>query len=158
MYPQTLSPYIQQNNPYYQYQQPYQRLSPIEQNSQTMSAQPINFLKGRPVTSMEEARVAQIDFDGTLNIFTDIANKKIYTKQINLDGTSSFNVYCLTEIEPEQSKADYVTREEYNKLLSQFEELVLIINNSKQQSVQSNAAAPQQETNISMPASALKNF
>lgn len=40
--------------------------------------------KGRPVSSKEEARAAQIDFDGSLWIFTDIGNGKIYTKQINI--------------------------------------------------------------------------
>lgn len=136
MYPQTISPYMQ-NTMYNPYQQ-YQRSVPIEQNAiSAPPAQPVNFLKGRPVTSMEEAKVAQIDFDGTLNIFTDIANKRIYTKQINLDGTSSFNVYCLTEIEPEPIQKDYITRdefnnsvvtkEEYNKLLNQFNELLKVV-------------------------------
>lgn len=105
-------------NPYYM---PYQYQRPI-QNEQS------NFLKGRPVTSIEEAKVAQIDFDGALNIFTDIANKRIYTKQINMDGTSSFNIYTLTIPEPEVPKEvisqnelkNYVTREEFDKMSQQF--------------------------------------
>lgn len=108
----------QQINPYLP-QFPSLRYGPMENNT-------VNYLKGRPVTSIDEARVAQIDFDGTLNIFTDIANKRIYTKQINMDGTSSFNIYCLTEPEPEKpvqtqeiDLKDYVTKEELNTLLSQ---------------------------------------
>lgn len=52
-----------------------------------------NALKGRPVTSLEEARAAQIDFDGSVFFFPDIANGKIYTKQINLDGTATLKEY-----------------------------------------------------------------
>lgn len=130
---QPVPPYLA-NNVYYQ--SPYQqRLTTIEQTQSNIpmaangAPQPTNFLRGRPVTSMEEAKVAQIEFDGALNIFTDIANKRIYTKQINLDGTSSFNVYCQTEIEPEKplKVSDYVTREEYNELLNKFESLVATI-------------------------------
>ena len=149
MYQPQITPYLQ-NNPYYQYQQ-YQRMAPQMDNTQAIAAPQNNFLKGRPVTSIEEAKVAQIDFDGALNIFTDIANKRIYTKQINLDGTSSFNVYCLTELEPEpilnnsnymtkDEASNLVTREEYNSLLSQIEELNKKINSSVKETKQ--AVAP----------------
>jgi hypothetical protein len=37
-------------------------------------------LKGRPVTSIDEARAASIDFDGSVFYFPDVANKCIYTK------------------------------------------------------------------------------
>lgn len=39
-------------------------------------------LKGRPVSSLEEVRATGIDFDGSIFYFPDIANKRIYTKQI----------------------------------------------------------------------------
>jgi hypothetical protein len=42
----------------------------------------------RPVSSIEEVRAASIDFDGSVFYFSDLANKRIYTKQINLDGTA----------------------------------------------------------------------
>ncbi len=60
-------------------------------------------LKGRPVASIEEARASIIDFDGSVFYFPDLANKRIYTKQINIDGTASLFVYELKEIpiEPE---------------------------------------------------------
>jgi hypothetical protein len=48
---------------------------------------PSAYLKGRLVSSFEEARAAQVDLDGSLFVFPDIGNKKIYTKKINLDGT-----------------------------------------------------------------------
>jgi hypothetical protein len=55
-------------------------------------------LKGRPVASLEEARAMTIDFDGSIFYFPDLANKRIYTKQINVDGTASLNMYELKEI------------------------------------------------------------
>ena len=57
-----------------------------------------NFLKGKPVASIEEARATSIDFDGSIFYFPDAANQTIYTKQINLDGTASINMYVLQEI------------------------------------------------------------
>ena len=52
-------------------------------------------LKGRLVSSLEEARATSIDFDGSVFYFPDLANKRIYTKQINIDGTASLYVYDL---------------------------------------------------------------
>jgi hypothetical protein len=37
--------------------------------------------------------VFQIDLDGSLWVFPNVANGKIYTKQINNDGTASFKIY-----------------------------------------------------------------
>lgn len=61
-------------------------------------------LKGRAVTSFDEAKAAMIDLDGSIFIFPDISNKAIYTKQINLDGTASVNVYKLQQVEPNQNE------------------------------------------------------
>mgnify|MGYP003462071172 FL=1 len=55
-------------------------------------------LKGRLVSSLEEARATSIDFDGSVFYFPDLANKRIYTKQINIDGTASLYVYELREM------------------------------------------------------------
>ena len=49
-------------------------------------------------SSIEEVRASAIDFDGSVFYFPDLANKKIYTKQINLDGTASINMYELKEM------------------------------------------------------------
>lgn len=53
------------------------------------------FLKCRPVASKDEARACQIDLDGSLWVFTDVGNGKIYTKQINNDGTATFKTYIF---------------------------------------------------------------
>ena len=47
------------------------------------------------MVSIDEARASQIDLDGSLYVFPDLGNKRIYTKQINLDGTAAFNVFTL---------------------------------------------------------------
>ena len=76
----------------------------------------------RPVSSLEEARASVIDFDGSVFYFPDAANKKIYTKQINLDGTSLLNMYVLQEIpttpQPEQLADTYVSKDEFQQTVS----------------------------------------
>lgn len=77
----------------------------------------IQYLKCRPVVSKEEARASQIDLDGSLWVFTDVGNGKIYTKQINNDGTATFKTYALTEDEPQYESGEYVTKDEFNKVI-----------------------------------------
>ena len=84
---------------------------PMQQNL------PIQYLKCRPVSSKEEARAFQIDLDGSLNVFTDIANGKIYTKQINNDGTATFKTYVFTEDENPYNSSEFVTKDEFNKVI-----------------------------------------
>lgn len=85
--------------------------------------QPSYSLKGRPVSSLEEARALSIDFDGSVFYFPDLANKKIYTKQINMDGTATLNMYELKPM-PVEPTADYITRAEFESALLKIQELV----------------------------------
>ena len=80
-------------------------------------------LKGRPVSSIDEARASSIDFDGTVFYFPDLANHCIYTKQINLDGTATLLMYELKEI-PVPSQPNFVTREEFEKTIAQLQKLL----------------------------------
>lgn len=75
------------------------------------------FLKCRPVSSKDEARAFQIDLDGSLWVFTDVGNDKIYTKQVNNDGTATFRTYVFTEDENPYNSTDYVTKEEFNRAI-----------------------------------------
>lgn len=105
MYQQNYGYYPQQN----QYRQP--------------AAANVFGLKGRPVSSVEEARAASIDFDGSIFYFPDIANNRIYTKQINLDGTASLNMYELKEMPAAAIPIDnaaFITREEFEQALNQL--------------------------------------
>ena len=72
----------------------------------------------RPVSSLEEARASVIDFDGSVFYFPDAANKKIYTKQINLDGTALLNMYVLQEIPTAPQPDTYVSKDEFQQTVS----------------------------------------
>ena len=59
----------------------------------------------------------QIDLDGSLWIFPNIGNGKIYTKQINNDGTATFATYTFTKNENPYNSGEYVTKEEFNQTI-----------------------------------------
>ena len=110
-YPITTNPQVSQQS-----YNPYLRQAP-----------PQTGLKGRPVSSLEEVRASSIDFDGSVFYFPDMANRRIYTKQINIDGTAALNVYELIELknEPKEgtvlpSMDKFVTKEELQQVLVQF--------------------------------------
>lgn len=93
------NPYVQTQQRGYPYQQQAQYPQQIGQfNPPIQPVQPA-VLKGRAVTSYDEAKAAMIDLDGSVYIFPDINNKVIYTKQINLDGTASLNTYALVPVQ-----------------------------------------------------------
>ena len=115
------TPYYQQNsfnNPYEQQQRVNQYQQAQLQNSNQMQPNAPS-LKGRPVTSIEEVRGAMIDLDGSITYFTDLANGKIYTKQCNLDGTSSIQTYTLDN--STSNKVEYVSKEEFENLKTEIE-------------------------------------
>ena len=123
-----------QNYNYYPQQIPNQQV--VQQQPQYQvpgylrQAPPQVTLKGRLVSSLEEARATSIDFDGSVFYFPDLANKRIYTKQINMDGTASLYVYELRELPIEEEKSSFVpsvekfvTREEFERVLQQLQAL-----------------------------------
>lgn len=107
--------------PNYFYQQPQTQLRSVDylQNQY----QPMPMLKGRPVSSVDEVRAAQIDFDGSLFIFPDIANKCIYTKQISATGAAILNKYTLQE-DTQPTFPTYVTKEEFDAIVSQLKSAI----------------------------------
>jgi hypothetical protein len=109
----------------------YQQQTPLRPSS-TFS--PTIGLKGRPVSSLDEVRATTIDFDGSVFFFPDLANKRIYTKQINMDGTPSLCMYELKEIPTTPTQGSYVTREEFDAAMAQIK------------SILTPTPAPQQET------------
>lgn len=118
---------LTQQTPYmsgYAMPQQYQRMMP-EQTVQQPYVAPVampqaNYIKGRPVVSIDEARASQIDLDGSLYVFPDLGNKKIYTKQINLDGTASFNIFELSAPVEAAPTPVYVTKAELDDILASF--------------------------------------
>ena len=123
-----------QNYNYYPQQIPNQQVPQQQPQYQIpgylRQAPPQVTLKGRLVSSLEEARATSIDFDGSVFYFPDLANKRIYTKQINMDGTASLYVYELRELPVEEEKSSFVpsvekfvTREEFERVLQQLQAL-----------------------------------
>lgn len=97
----------------------------------------LNVNRVRPVSSIEEVRAASIDFDGSVFYFPDLANKKIYTKQIGMDGAAILSMYELKDIPistPPNTidTSQFVTREEFEKVIQKFAAM----------------AEPKQETNF----------
>lgn len=84
-------------------------------------------LKGRPVTSIEEVKGSTIEFDGSVFYFPDLANKKIYTKQINMDGTSTINMYELKPIPQAINSSQFVTREEFEAAFKQLQQQLKVV-------------------------------
>lgn len=77
----------------------------------------------RPVSSFDEVKACPIDFDGSIFYFPDIANKKIYTKFINLDGTAAINMYELREMPPDEpvlNAQNFITRDEFQQVIEQL--------------------------------------
>lgn len=105
------------NYPYYSPQPIYQQ-RPVYPAEQTQIG-----IKGRPVSSIEEVRAASIDFDGSISFFPDLANRKIYTKQVNIDGTASLNVYELKN-EPVVNSTQFITREEFETAMAKLKEKI----------------------------------
>lgn len=85
-------------------------------------------IKGRAVTSIDEVRASMIDLDGSLFVFPDMGNKKIHTKQINLDGTATINTYVLEkpvlQTQPEQPTQDTFLETKNYPERSEFEQAV----------------------------------
>lgn len=120
------------NQSYYQPQRTNTILPPSQQPQPAFIG-----LKGRPVSSLEEARAAAIDFDGSVFFFPDLANKRIYTKQINLDGTASMNMYEYKEVPTEAfNSSNFVTRQEFDETLNDIKGVLNMIAQQTQQQKQ----------------------
>ena len=105
---------------------PYQSQNYYYQPQTTSIRQPLLGLKGRPVSGLEEVRAAAVDFDGTVSFFPDLANGKIYTKQCNIDGTASLNMYEIKEIPVPlaATTTNFVTREEFNQTMAALKQVL----------------------------------
>lgn len=98
----------------------------------------------RPVSSIEEVRASTIDFDGSVFFFPDIANRKIYTKSVNMDGTVAINLYELKDIAPadQSMNSSYITREEFDNTINQLRMLYEEMLKNKEQEMTQTAAQP----------------
>lgn len=117
-------PQQNQMNPYYNpymNQQPQYRApmmpTPMDTNQVVApTTTNSNYLKGWPVTSIEQARAARIDLDGSPFLFTDYGHGKIYMKQINMDGTAALRTFSLTDDTTPQ-QPEFITREQFQNTI-----------------------------------------
>lgn len=96
---------------------------------------PQNGINGRIVTSIEEARAAQIPLDGTAVYFPAPAENKIYVKYIGLDGMPVFNVYQIANEVKQPVYAEAGALQALQQRVAQLESMV----KGEVQNVQSNA-------------------
>ncbi len=95
---------MQYYNPMMNYQQ---RLQQIE---------PRIGVVGRAVTCEQEAISAQIPFDATINVYTDLANGKIYVKTFNMQtGAADFRTFVYQQPPAAPAPPQYVTRDEFER-------------------------------------------
>lgn len=120
----------QQYNAQPMYNQMYNnnQMTQMQQTAQTQ------YIKGRPVSSFDEAKAVAIDWDGSIFVFTDVANKRIYTKQIMLDGTAELKTYVLEEAAPAAVttdaqattgvNGDYVLRSDFESQINALKDTI----------------------------------
>ena len=95
-----------------------------QQQNNALNRISLGTLKGHPVSSLEEVRATSIDFDGSIFYFPDIANKRIYTKTIGLDGIANLNMYELKPLPQDNfTPGDFITRQEFDKAMERVSEL-----------------------------------
>ena len=104
----------------------------------------------RPVSSIEEVKAASIDFDGSVFYFADVANRRIYTKQINLDGTVTINLYEQKELNQtdQMSNSSYVTKQEFETAINQLKGMYEQLSKPIVEDIQAPAAQPKPSFNI----------
>lgn len=121
---------LQQQYPQFFPQQQYPQYSQNQQAQTQQAAQPsvqrqAEYLSGRAVTSIDEVRAVSADPLGGIGVYTDVGNKKIYTKQINTDGLAVLNTYVLDETPPPAppEPKEYVEKSEVSALFEQISTL-----------------------------------
>ena len=113
--------YVGNNNSTLLQNTPFDNYMGVYQQQQ----QPQNhFFKCRPVSSKEEARACQIDLDGSLWIFTDPTHQRIYTKQIQTDGSAAFKTYVYQEEQENTYGDDYVTKNDLARTVEYIMSLI----------------------------------
>lgn len=100
-------------------------------------------LKGQRVSSFNEVQAIPVDFDGSVFYFPDSTNKRIYTKQIGMDGTAIYNVYEKSEMPLNAVDGQFITRTEFDNVIGQIRNMLQQIVGQPQQPQQQPVAQPQ---------------
>lgn len=59
-----------------------------------------SYLKGRMVTSIDEAKASQFDLDGTITFFPSLNENKIYAKTLDNNGLPVFLQFVMQQEQP----------------------------------------------------------
>ena len=135
MQPYT-NPYYFQNNPVYQQQygqiNPYpDRLAQLQsqqqqfnqsQYGQQMPVQPIG-LSGEVVDSIDVVKAKNVDMSGNVTYYPKSDMSEIYTKQLQMDGTSRIVTYRAVQPETEAKKEQTQTAVDMNVINGMFGQL-----------------------------------
>ena len=97
----------------------------MQQQFQQMPQQPMMYLKGRLVSSLDEVKASVVDMDGSETYFPHPASNSIYTKCIDMQGNSVIKHYVLEDVK--DSKLDPVN-EELSKLKKRVSDLEDMLN------------------------------
>lgn len=109
----------------------YQQRLPQPDNQYNQMQPPKQMMKLIAVTSFDEAKAAMIDFDGCLNVFVNVQNGEIYTRQWSVNGTATPIIYRKVENEPAmaqgtnqlQKTESFVSKEQFDALFARVENL-----------------------------------
>lgn len=111
---------------------PYFNMNPsgqqgFQQGQQGQQVMPLNkpqMPKIAFVASFDEVKSAAVDYDGSLNVFVDTQQDRIYTKQFTNEGKVDYKVFILSKDEPREiSPANFATKDDLEVLLSEVAEL-----------------------------------
>lgn len=92
------------------------------QQLQQQQQQPVVGNTVTPVASLEEVKAMAVDWTGNPNYYVDNVNKKIYVKQLGLNGVPTITQYVAQELE--ESEVKYATKEEVDNLKKIIEDLL----------------------------------
>lgn len=111
-------------NPYNRYvpQQPMQNMQSSAENSAQLfnAVQRCSTLLGRPVESIEMAKLTEYQLDGSTSYFPLADSSAIVTKQLQTDGTTKTIVYKPVDEKP-VDKPSYVTIDDLNKEINKID-------------------------------------
>ena len=131
-----MNPYYFQNNPMYQQQygqiNPYpDRLAQLQaqqqqfnqsQLGQQMPVQPVG-LSGEVVDSIDVVKAKNVDMSGNVTYYPKSDMSEIYTKQLQMDGTSRIVTYRAVQPETEAKKEQTQTAVDMNVINGMFGQL-----------------------------------
>ena len=110
------------NYPYFNMNQSGQQ--GFQQGQQVMPPNKPQMPKTAFVASFDEVKSAAVDYDGSLNVFVDTQQDRIYTKQFTNERKVDSKVFILSKDEPREiSPANFATKDDLEVLLSEVAEL-----------------------------------